>query len=127
PPASTARDPEDAGIDAHVCGGGHIDTAILILVQVLYAVGSLFLIAVGLAIVFGMMGVINFAHGEFLRIGGFAFVLAVKAGVTFWVAVFVVAPLVVALIGVVVERLIIRLLYGRIVDTVLATWGLSQL
>ena len=104
-----------------------MDTGVLILVQVLYAVASLFLIAVGLAIVFGMMGVINFAHGEFLMIGGFAFVLAVHAGVNFWVAMFLVAPLTVALIGVIVERLIIRHLYGRIVDTVLATWGLSLL
>jgi branched-chain amino acid transport system permease protein len=96
-------------------------------IQILYAIASLFLISVGLAIIFGMMGVINFAHGEFLMLGGFAFILSVRAGVNFWVAMFVVAPLVVAFIGVVIERLIIRHLYGRIVETILATWGLSLL
>lgn len=104
-----------------------MDLAMLTGIQVLYAVASLFLISVGLAIVFGMMGVINFAHGEFLMLGGFSFILAVRAGVNFWIAMFVIAPLAVALIGMVVERLIIRHLYGRIVETILATWGLSLL
>lgn len=104
-----------------------MDLAMLAGIQILYAIASLFLISVGLAIIFGMMGVINFAHGEFLMLGGFAFILSVRAGVNFWVAMFVVAPLVVAFIGVVIERLIIRHLYGRIVETILATWGLSLL
>ena len=85
-----------------------MDLAMLAGIQILYAIASLFLISVGLAIIFGMMGVINFAHGEFLMLGGFAFILSVRAGVNFWVAMFVVAPLVVAFIGVVIERLIIR-------------------
>lgn len=104
-----------------------MDLALLTSVQVLYAIATLFLISVGLAIVFGMMGVINFAHGEFLMLGGFAFILAVRAGINFWVAMFVVAPLFVALVGALIERLIIRHLYGRIVETILATWGLSLL
>ncbi len=104
-----------------------MDLAVLTGIQILYAVASLFLISIGLAIVFGMMGVINFAHGEFLMLGGFAFVKAVQAGVNFWVAMFIVAPLSVAIVGMVVERLIIRPLYGRIVETILATWGLSLL
>ncbi|HWK60858.1 MAG TPA: branched-chain amino acid ABC transporter permease [Eoetvoesiella sp.] len=104
-----------------------MDLAMLAGIQILYAIASLFLISVGLAIIFGMMGVINFAHGEFLMLGGFAFILSVRAGVNFWVAMFVVAPLAVAFIGVVIERLIIRHLYGRIVETILATWGLSLL
>jgi branched-chain amino acid transport system permease protein len=72
-----------------------------------------------------MMGVINFAHGEFLMMGGYAFILAVGAGIDFWIAMLVVAPAAVSAIGVVVERLIIRHLYGRVIETVLATWGLS--
>lgn len=96
-------------------------------VQVVYAIASLFLISVGLAIIFGMMGVINFAHGEFLMLGGFAFILSVRAGVNFWLAMFVVAPLCVAVLGMLVERLVIRHLYGRVVETILATWGLSLL
>lgn len=96
-------------------------------IHVLYAVASLFLAAAGLAVIFGMMGVINFAHGEFLMLGGFAFILSVRAGVNTWLAMFVVAPALVMLLGIVVERLIIRHLYGRTVDTILATWGLSLL
>lgn len=104
-----------------------MDLAMLVGIQILYAVASLFLISAGLAIIFGMMGVINFAHGEFLMLGGFAFIFSVRLGVNFWVAMFIVAPLAVALIGIVIERLIIRHLYGRIVETILATWGLSLL
>ncbi len=92
-----------------------------------YAVASLFLTSVGLAIVFGMMRIINFAHGEFLMIGGFTFILSVHAGINVWVAMLVVAPVVVGVLGMVIERLIIRQLYGRLIDTILATWGLSLL
>ena len=102
-----------------------MDLAVVVVIQILYAVASLALISIGLAIIFGMMGVINFAHGEFLMMGGYAFILSYNAGVNFWIAMLVVAPLAVAVIGVVVERLIIRHLYGRVIETVLATWGLS--
>ena len=104
-----------------------MDFAAVVVIQVLYAVASLALVAIGLAIIFGMMRVINFAHGEFLMLGGYAVVLPVHAGVNLWVAMLVIAPVTVGLFGVVVERLIIRPLYGRIVETVLATWGLSLL
>ena len=102
-----------------------MDLALIVLIQVLYAIASLALISVGLAIIFGMMGVINFAHGEFLMMGGYAFVLSVGAGVNFWISMLVVAPVTVGIIGIIIERLIIRHLYGRIMETVLATWGLS--
>lgn len=102
-----------------------MDLAAVVLVQILYAVASLALVSIGLAIIFGMMGVINFAHGEFLMMGGYAFILSAGAGVNLWIAMLVVAPLTVGIFGVVVERLIIRHLYGRIIETVLATWGLS--
>ncbi len=104
-----------------------MDFAAVIAVQVLFAIASLALISLGLAIIFGMMRVINFAHGEFLMMGGFTTLLLFNAGMNLWVAMFVAAPLVVGLFGVVVERLIIRPLYGRIFETVLATWGLSLL
>ena len=104
-----------------------MDFAAVILTQVLFAIASLALISLGLAIIFGMMRVINFAHGEFLMMGGFTTLLLFNAGMNLWVAMFIAAPLVVGLYGVVVERLIIRPLYGRIFETVLATWGLSLL
>jgi urea ABC transporter permease protein UrtB len=95
--------------------------------EVLAGISSLVLIALGLAIVFGMMRVINLAHGEFLMLGAYTAITAVNHGVNFYIAILLVAPLVVGLIGLIVERLVIRHLYGRIVDTMLATWGLSLL
>jgi len=102
-----------------------VDFVVLLAIQVLYAVASLALISVGLAIIFGMMRVINLAHGEFLMLGGYAAIVATSHGVNIWVAMLVVAPIIVGLIGIIVEMTIIRFLYGRMVDTMLATWGLS--
>jgi branched-subunit amino acid ABC-type transport system permease component len=102
-----------------------VDLAALLAFQVLYAIASLALISVGLAVIFGMMKVINLAHGEFLMLGGYAAIEATQFGINIWISMLVVAPIVVGLIGMIVERAIIRWLYGRIVDTMLATWGLS--
>jgi branched-chain amino acid transport system permease protein len=104
-----------------------VDFAAIFLIQIAYAIASLALISVGLAVIYGMMRVINFAHGEFLMLGGYAVILPVQAGVNLWIAMLVIAPVTVGLFGIVVERLIIRPLYGRVIDTVLATWGLSLL
>jgi len=93
--------------------------------HLLYGIAVLVLTSLGLAIIFGMMRVINFAHGEFLMLGGYAFVLSVQAGVNQWLAMFVIAPVVVGFFGALIERLVIRHLYGRVLDTILATWGLS--
>jgi branched-subunit amino acid ABC-type transport system permease component len=104
-----------------------VDFVVILVLQVLVAVAQLALISIGLAVIFGMMRVINLAHGEFLMLGGFTVVIATNYGVNLWVAMVVAAPIVVGLIGIVVERLVIRHLYGRMVDTMLATWGLSLL
>jgi urea transport system permease protein len=104
-----------------------VDLAVVIAIQVVYTVALLVLISAGLAIVFGMMRVINLAHGEFMMVGGYATIVAVRAGVNIYVAMLIVAPLVVGTLGLVVERLVIRFLYGRLIDTMLATWGLSLL
>jgi len=104
-----------------------MDFALVVAIEILNAVASLMLISIGLAIIFGMMRIINLAHGEFLMLGGYAAITATKAGINIWVAMLVVAPLVVGVIGIIVERCVIRFLYGRMVDTMLATWGLSLL
>ena len=83
------------------------------------------LISLGLAVIFGMMRVINLAHGEFLMLGGYAAILAIKRGSTSGSPCSWPPRRRSALIGLVVERLVIRPLYGRMVDTMLATWGLS--
>ena len=102
-----------------------MDLVALLAIQVLYAIASLALMSVGLAIIFGMMKVINLAHGEFLMLGGYAAIEANRFGLSIWIAMLIVAPIVVGAIGIVVERTIIRWLYGRMIDTMLATWGLS--
>lgn len=99
--------------------------ALAVGLQVLTGIAVLVIVSLGLAVVFGMMRVINLAHGEFMMLGAFAAVLATGAGLSLWLAMLVVAPVAVGLFGLVVERLLIRRLYGRMVDTMLATWGLS--
>jgi urea transport system permease protein len=83
----------------------------------------LILIAMGLGIIYGLMGVINLAHGEIFAIGAFVVAVVIPIG-GFWVGV-IVAPIVGALAGALLERGCIRFLYQRPLDTILATWGIS--
>lgn len=89
-----------------------------------FAIASLVLLSLGLAVIYGMMRVINLAQGEFVMLGAYTVILAAAHGWSLWVGM-IAAPLVVGAIGVVVELGIIRFLYGRPLDTMLATWGLS--
>jgi len=91
------------------------------------------LMALGLAIIFGQMGVINMAHGEFMILGAYITYLTSNLfsqwlpdwyGSYFFVAM-ALAFLAAALLGMLVEWLMIRHLYHRPLDTLLATWGLS--
>jgi urea transport system permease protein len=99
-------------------------TAVLAL-QIVVAIATIGIFSAGLAIVFGMMRVINLAHGEFLMLGGYAAVKSYQLGVNLWIGMFIVAPVFVGLVGFITERLLISRLYGRLIDTLLATWGLS--
>ena len=91
----------------------------------------LLLMALGLAIIFGQMGVINMAHGEFMTVGAYTTVLMSKLAVKYdmvhsYFVVAIIAAFVFAfVIGYLVEFLMIRHLYHRPLDTLLATWGLS--
>lgn len=87
----------------------------------------LLLIALGLSITYGAMGVINMAHGELVMIGAYT---AVLAGIYFNLNLFLALPLaffVSAFTGLAMEAIVIRRLYGRILDTLLATWGVAIL
>ncbi|MET3911466.1 urea transport system permease protein [Bradyrhizobium sp. S3.3.6] len=98
------------------------------------SLGSVLLLAaIGLAITFGVMGVINMAHGEMVMIGAYTTFVVQEVIRTRYPALFdysllIAVPLaflVAGAIGVVIERSIIRFLYGRPLETLLATWGLS--
>ena len=102
-----------------------MDFAVILGLDVVSGIATLVLISLGLAIIFGMMRIINLAHGEFLMLGAYATVVSTNLGVNVWVAMLVVSPVFVGLVGLVIERTLIRFLYGRLVDTMLATWGLS--
>ena len=104
-----------------------MDYAGVVTLEILYMIAFLVLTSAGLAIVFGMMRVINLAHGEFVMLGGYTTIACSRAGIDIYVAMLVISPMVVGLVGLIVERCIIRFLYGRMIDTMLATWGLSLL
>jgi branched-chain amino acid transport system permease protein len=88
------------------------------------ACAFLVLCATGLAIIFGMMGVINLAHGEFIMCGAYVTVTIAKLGLPLPVAI-VCGALAAGAVGIVLERLVIRHLYHRPLDTIVATWGIS--
>jgi urea transport system permease protein len=87
----------------------------------------LLLVALGLAITYGAMGVINMAHGEMVMLGAYA---TVFTGLYLHLNILFAIPLAfifTALVGFVIERVIVRRLYGRLLDTLLATWGIAIL
>src|SRR6202042_1484898 len=92
------------------------------------SLGSIFLlVALGLAITYGAMGVINMDPGEVVMIGAY---VTVPSGIWLGTNIFIAIPLafiVTALIGLAIERVIVRRLYGRMLDTLLATWGIGIL
>lgn len=102
-----------------------LDYLATVLVSSLSSASILLIATLGLAVVYGLMGVINLAHGEFLMIGAYAALTATQVGVPYPLAI-PIAVIVTMLIGAVVEVLVIRQLYGRLFDTMLATWGLGM-
>jgi urea transport system permease protein len=98
------------------------------------SLGSILLLAaLGLAVTFGLLGVINMAHGEMLMIGAYttyavqiAFERWLPGGIRFYLLAAVpLSFLTTLLAGVILERTVIRFLYGRPLETLLATWGIS--
>ena len=99
------------------------------------SLGSVLLLAaIGLAITFGVMGVINMAHGEMIMLGAYAAFVVQELFRAFlpagWIGAYLVVAVPVAflfagLLGVILERCLIRFLYGRALETLLATWGVS--
>jgi urea transport system permease protein len=101
-----------------------LDYLAIVVLSSISSAAVLLIATLGLAVVFGLMGVINLAHGEFIMVGAFAALTASRSGLPFPLAV-AAATLATAVFGIIVERVVIRRLYGRLLDTLLATWGLS--
>ena len=101
-----------------------MDTAVNAIFEILSFSAIMVLIVVGLGIVASMMGIFNFAHGEFVLLGAYFTYLINSHGVSVWLAMLL-APLAVALIGLVVEALIIRPFYARPLAAMLGTYALG--
>ncbi len=87
----------------------------------------LLLVALGLAVTYGTMGVINMAHGEMVMLGAYATVFT-----EYYLHLSIIAAIPLAfaftgLVGFAIERIVVRRLYGRLLDTLLATWGVAIL
>jgi len=95
-----------------------------LVLQFVDSFGFLILSAIGLAVIFGMMGVINLAHGEFITVGAYGTALSFHAGLPLPVAMLAGVALT-TVFGLVLEFTIIRRLYGRLLDSMVATWGIS--
>lgn len=78
----------------------------------------------GLAVIFGMMGVINLAHGEFIMCGAYVTAASARAGLPLPLAILA-GAIVAGLVGMAVKRAVVRHLYHRPLDSIIATWGLS--
>lgn len=91
-----------------------------------WQISTLALVALGLAIVFGKLRIMNMAHGEFVMIGAYAPVITSSLGLPGWLQL-PVCLMTVALVAFLLERTIIRHLYGRMFDSLLATWGIAIL
>lgn len=87
-------------------------------------VGILIIVAIGLAIIFGVVGVINMAHGEFIMVGAYTAAVVGELGGNTFIAI-PVAFAVVGLLGLAIERSIIQWIYERPLETLLATWGVG--
>src|SRR5207253_10251357 len=98
-----------------------MDQALIIVISVLASVATLLLISLGLAVIFGLMRVINLAHGEFLMLGAYAVLVSTRNGISVWIAI-PLAGVAVGMFGVVVVRSLIRWLCCRILVALLATW-----
>ena len=95
-----------------------------LLLDILSTAAILFIVAAGLLAIFGVLKIINFAHGAWLTIGGYCAVLVTEAGLSPWLGL-PFAFLVGGVLGALTEQLIVRPLYRRPLDAILATWGLG--
>ena len=95
------------------------------LLQMADSIAFIILAAIGLTVIFGMMGVINLAHGEFIMMGAYITTLSVNVVGLPLPAAMVLGALGTAAFGAIIERTIVRRLYGRLLDSMIVTFGLG--
>lgn len=96
----------------------------VLLLDVVTTSAILFVVSIGLLLIFGVMKIINFAHGAFLTVGGYAALVTTEGQLSPWLS-FPLGALAGLALGAAVERVVVRPLYGRPLDAILATWGLG--
>lgn len=101
-----------------------MDRIAAIIYEIFDGYAFLMLSAVGLAIIYGMMGIINLAHGEFIMVGAYITTILANAGVPLWIAI-ICGTVGTAAFGGLLDTLFIHKLYHRPLDSIVATWGLS--
>ncbi len=95
-----------------------------LLLDIVTTAAILYVVSIGLLIVFGVMGIISFAHGAMITVGGYAALLVTQAGLNPWASL-PAAALAGLVAGAAMERGVLRPLYRRPLDAILATWGLG--
>jgi len=103
-----------------------VEVFVTFLLNLIYISATLALIALGLAMVFGLLGVMNMAHGEFVMLGAYSVYVVQLAGQHFLWAI-PVAIVICVMVGWLMEWLVVRHLYSRPFDTLIATWGVAIL
>lgn len=88
------------------------------------SISGLILVASGLTIIFGLMGILNLSHGAFMMVGAYVAFGVQDLGLSAWAAI-IIAPVIVGLLGIFIEATLIKRLYDRPIDTLLATWGVA--
>lgn len=97
------------------------------LINGLISAASLLLLSLGMSIIFGIMGVVNLAHGEIIILGAYvAYTLMETCHLSFWVGI-PLSFIVTAVLGGIIERLFIKKLYGKIAETLLVTYAISSI
>lgn len=96
----------------------------ILFLDIFTTVATLFVVTAGLMMIFGVMKIVNFAHGALLTVGGYTSFVVTQMKLDPWVS-WPIALIAGAVIGMVVELLIVRPLYKRPLDAILATWGLG--
>jgi branched-chain amino acid transport system permease protein len=101
-----------------------VETALNAFFEILSFGAIIVLVVLGLGVIASMMGIFNFAHGEFVLLGAYTTYLVSRSGLPVWIGMLV-APFVVAAIGLIVERLVIRRFYAAPIVAMLGTYALG--